>query len=124
MNEQLLTKFQNSFSAYQEKRILLYGTGINAKAIIERYDDSYRILGILTLKQSKNILYGKHVFQIEDVEGLAPDLIIVTETEHLDRLLSSCPGNIPIYDLEGKCLNLPKSVNKKISSRKEQISEI
>lgn len=105
MTENDLAKFETLFGKFKEKRILLYGKGNNAKAIIERYDDSYRLLGLLSFGRTDSILFGKHTFGKEDLEGLSPDLIIMTEKDNGYEQLLSCPGNIPIYDLEGKRLD-------------------
>ena len=105
MSEKILADFENSFRTYKEKRILLYGTGQNAKAIVERYDDTYRLIGILTFSRVGSILYGKHTFGMEDIEGLAPDLIVIADQDASCEKLLSCPGNIPVYDLSGKRWN-------------------
>ncbi len=105
MTEKDLVQFEKTFGRFKEKRILLYGGGNNAKAIIERYDDSYRLLGILSFDKIDSILFGKHSFGEGDLEGLSPDLIIATEKDEGCKKLLACPGNIPVYDLEGKRLD-------------------
>ena len=105
MTEKELVQFEKTFGRFKEKRILLYGDGNNAKAIVERYDDSYRLLGLLSFRRVDSILFGKHTFGEEDLEGLSPDLIIATEKDEGCKKLLACSGNIPIYDLEGKRLD-------------------
>ena len=112
MTEKSIARFAETFGAFQEKRILLYGTGSNAKTIVERYDDSYRLLGILSFTAVDSILFGKHTFGAEDLEGLSPDLIIVTEKDGNDQKLLACAGNIAIYDLEGKRLDQKAAIRK------------
>ncbi len=122
-----INTFEKAFQAFKEKRILLYGTGNSAKAIIERYDDSYRLLGILSFDRVDNILFGKHTFGIEDLEGLSPDLIIVSEKDQeYPKLLSY---DIPVYDLEGKRLDqkekiaVRKNGSERHAERKSKIRE-
>ncbi len=105
MTEKDLLQFEKTFGRFKEKRILLYGSGNDAKAIVERYDDSYRLLGFLSFGKADGLLFGKHIFGPEDLEGLSPDLIIATEKDEGCKKLLACPGNIPIYDLEGKRLD-------------------
>ncbi|MBR4421153.1 MAG: hypothetical protein IKS69_01300 [Erysipelotrichaceae bacterium] len=122
MTENRLAQFEEKFSAFQEKRILLYGVGENAKAIVERYDDSYRLIGLLSFNHAPSILYGKHTFGIEDLEGLAPDLVIVTEMDQKCSKLLASSGNIPVYDLNGSRLNHETAEDDGLAGRNEKNS--
>lgn len=90
----------------KNKRIVLYGSGINAKEIIERYPD-LQIVGLIDYKIAAPYIYGKKLLRNEEVLTLRAELIIIASqiSPLLDiyrRIASFCNTNgIGLYDMYG-----------------------
>lgn len=99
-------KFEEFIPKIQERRIALYGTGINARKIIEKYPQLH-IVGLLEEKVSQPYLQGKKNLRIEDLVTLKVDAVIVaSQIKNLkviyNRICTFCHANdIAIYDMYG-----------------------
>ena len=94
--EFVLENFEKHFASFCGKKILLHGSREYACSIIEKYDDAFHFLGIMTLDSAIcGSFQDKEVFQKEDLADLKPDLIILTErvkyeTRAFDDLKAVC----------------------------------
>ena len=109
--EYVVRSFAQQFHAYKDKRIILYGVGIQTKAIVERYPE-YRILGLMDKTRVGEIFYGKRVLSLSEVAASHPDLIVVVARSVSRRLIYErirnfvCEKKIPLYGIDGKDLRL------------------
>lgn len=88
------------------KRIAIYGTGLNAKKIIEDYPQ-LQIVGVLEKASSCQYFFGKRNLKMEDLISLKVEAVIVASQikpleEIYERICSFCHSNhIGVYDMYG-----------------------
>ena len=108
MQEQVITieKFKNSFKNQKKKKIVLYGTGINAEAIVKNTED-FNIIGLMDAAKTGNILWNLPVFSYEEIlENQVDFIVIVARPAVLSIIYNRIrefveEKQIPVYDIEG-----------------------
>lgn len=99
--------FNDKFEKFKKKNIVLYGTAANSKAIVEAYDDTYNILGLMSETAVGCYYFGKRVLSENEVIELQTDVIIIaaqiSSAEAVyNRILKFCMNNhILLYDMYG-----------------------
>lgn len=99
-------RFDGMSEKLKNKRIVLYGTGVNAKTIIEKYPH-LEIIGIMEKKRSCSYLYGKKNLRMEELVALKVDVVIIASgippiKEIYNRICLFCHSNgIELYDMYG-----------------------
>ena len=71
-----MSLFEEKFAKYKNKRIFIYGTGINAQSIVERYED-YNIVAFISKADIGNYMCGKLIVSLEQAIIMRADIIIV-----------------------------------------------
>lgn len=90
----------------QDKRIVLYGTGMDTKEIIESYP-RLQIVGVMEKTVSCAYIYGKKNLLMEELISLRVDAVIIVSViepikEIYNGICSFCHANhIGIYDMYG-----------------------
>lgn len=120
MQEQKVTleRFKKAFDGKKKKRIVLYGTGINAEAIVKNVTE-YNIIGLMDAAKTGSIVWSLPVFSYEEVlENQADFIVIVARpavyTIIYNRIAEFVEKNhIPVYDIDGNDIKeLCRSVEK------------
>ena len=95
-------------NALKNKKIYVYGLGINAKYICESvlHDD---INGLIALENVGGEKYGFNIFSLDDAIKDSEIIIIAASKEVTkiiyERIKYSVPQSIPIYNMQGIVLN-------------------
>ena len=100
--------FEEKFSAFKGKKIVLHGSREYAQAIIEHFDPIFHFAGIMSFDPiESDIFQGIPAYQQEELPVLKPDLIILTErvkyaeaAYHALRRICK-QNNILIYNMYG-----------------------
>ena len=71
-----LKKFEEFIPKIQGKRIVLYGTGMNAKKVIEEYPQ-LQIVGVMEKLVTDPYIFGKKNLNIEDLITLKVDAVVI-----------------------------------------------
>lgn len=108
MNEReyIIQTFKENFIKMEDKKIILYGIGVNTKTILEMFP-KYHFLGILDGFKDSGELYGKPIFSIDKVEVLRPDCIIIVARANSSKIICKRIGDfcrkndIELYDIHG-----------------------
>ena len=101
-----LNAFDDFAKTIENKRIALYGIGVNAREILARYPQLH-IVGVMDEKTSKQYVYGKKVLREEEVLALRVEVIVVASQiaplqEIFYRISAFCNANrIGLYDMYG-----------------------
>lgn len=117
MQEQAITvkKFESSFKKRKEENIVLYGTGINAEAIVKNAK-GFNIIGLMDAAKSGSILWNLPVFSYEEILNNQVDFIVIVARPAVLSIIYNRikefveEHQIPVYDIEG---NLVKELCKK-----------
>ncbi len=95
------------FPSLKGRKVVVYGTGINAKLILDHASRYLDIIGLMDESQTGRILYGFNVLTYEEVVAACPDTLIIaakidSAIEVYKRIDVFCNDNgIDIYDLYG-----------------------
>lgn len=104
--EYRLNVFEKGIEKYIGKKIVLYGTAANAKAMVERFDKKLCFLGLMG-NSNVQYLYGKKILSKGEVLELQTEVIVIaaqiTSTEIVyHRMLEFCVANhIELVDMYG-----------------------
>lgn len=100
--------FRNAFVEYKEKKILLYGLGINTKVLLQNKND-FNIIGVMDAKHEGELFEGVEVFSEDKAKKNADIIVIVARAavvpiiygriEYLEQF------GIGIYDVSGTNLH-------------------
>lgn len=127
----ILNKFKQNFFPYKDKKIVLYGTGKNTKAIIREYEQDFCIAGIMDVGKEGKAIYGKKVLSEEQVKNMHIDLIIliclpISEDIVYGRISEFTEkAQINVYNLDGVqlCTHMEEHQFAKLSdTEKERIA--
>ncbi len=106
--EYVIANFAERFASFRGKRIVLHGSRNYAEAIIDNYADSFHFIGIMSLDTLEDECFrGLKVLREEDLSGLHPDVVILTErvkyaVEAFKSIRHVCRINkIKIYNMYG-----------------------
>ncbi len=103
-------QFDKFCEKIKDERVVLYGTGFNAKEIIENYADRIQIIGIMEKQISSSYIYGKRNLRQEELISLKINVIVIASgilplKEIFNRICGFCHANgIKIYDMYGNDL--------------------
>ena len=105
-NDYIIANFRDVFSAYKDKKIAIYGTGITAQAIIENFQD-YNIIGLIDPMKTGQIFWGKQVLDLKEVlEQEVFAIILAARAASIKiiyaRIWEECKQyGVPILDMNG-----------------------
>ena len=114
--EYRLDQFNKRFVKYKTRKIVLYGTGVNAKAILNNLKE-YNIIGVLDEKNTGKYFCGKKILSLRQVLELGVDFIILaaqidSAQAIYERIYDFCLlHHILLYDMYG---HNAIEVNKKV----------
>lgn len=91
-----------------KKNIVLYGVGINTKAILTEIQDP-NIIGLMDPLSEGSVVMGKPVLSVEDASRQAGLIVIIARPTVVPIIFDRIRGlesthHIPIYNIEGKRL--------------------
>ncbi len=95
------------FSKLRGRRIVIYGTGINAKLIIDHTKGVIDLLGLMDASQTGRVLYDHRVLSENEVIDLHADTIVIaaqidSAIAVYDRIRGFCSENkLDVFDLYG-----------------------
>lgn len=113
-------KFRRKFNEFKDRNIVIYGTGVYAKAIIQSCQD-FNIIGLLDGQRTDGYFLGKKILDYEEVLLLETEIIIVASRilsvrEIFPRLFAfSKTNNIPVFYMNGE--NIENAVRKVIKCK-------
>lgn len=114
----IINAFEKCFGAYKEKNIFLYGTNANTEFIVNQFPD-YNIIGLLDGTKKNELMFGKYIYDIEDIPKLNPDLIIIVARATTVRIITKRIGgfcrehHIKLFDVGGNPVLEEKSFESK-----------
>ena len=117
--EYRISKFEERFKKYKNKNIVLYGTGANTKAILEKFTD-YNIIGLMDPDKYGSYYYGKRVLSSNEVLEMQVDIIIIAAQIKsaqvvYKRICEFCMRNhILLLDMYG---NIALEVNREVTEQ-------
>jgi len=100
-------QFTQNFLKKDFPSIILYGTGLNTKRLLENVADE-RITGLMDAKRTGEILWGYKVLSYEEVAGLKDCIIVVIARNAVinviyRRIESFCKAHgIRVYNIQGE----------------------
>lgn len=97
-------EFENNFSEYKEKRIVLYGIGRFSATLIPLLNN-WNIVGLMDKNPEKTgtYVYGLPVLGLEEIESKADLIIINTSGTYWDLIYQRIKHlNVPVYYRNGK----------------------
>lgn len=103
----VLNKFNKNFSQYRNKQIVLYGTGKNTEAILQKYEHDFCIVGIMDVSKEGELFCGKRILSVKQVKDLHVDLIVlvclpVSENIVFERIRTFTEEmQIKVFNLDG-----------------------
>lgn len=104
--EYRMGRLQERISALKGKKIVVYGTGINTKRVLD-CAKTLDILGLMDCQYTGKYIYGKKVLAEEEIQLLGVDIILIAAEPHptqiiYKRIVSFCMNNhITILDMYG-----------------------
>lgn len=72
----IITVFRKSFDKMREKKFLLYGVGINTRALIQNVND-FNIVGVMDAKNEGGYLDGKYIYSENEAPKVAEIIVII-----------------------------------------------
>jgi len=111
MNEQqlILQKFNSLCLRFADKKIAIYGVGINTKYIIENMNNPNSIIGLVDAQKAGQQMYGYHVYSADEIAGLSEIIIIIARVALVrmiyERIKYLENSGLKIYNLDGDDLH-------------------
>jgi FMN phosphatase YigB (HAD superfamily) len=112
MNEQqyILMKFNELYTKFRNKRIAIYGVGINTKYILENASDLKSLSGLIDRSHAGENMYGYHVFSEEEVLNVCDIIIIIARVVVIHvifkRIMWMVDRGIKVYNINGEDLSI------------------
>lgn len=105
-NDFFIKAFENNFSSFADKNIALYGIGYYTKVILDNFNDKFNIVGIIDKEKCGEVIYGRHVMNIEDAAESADIIIIVSNLSSADLIFRriepyTVSNNVQVYYTNG-----------------------
>ena len=105
--QKIQQEFDKHFSKYKDHNIAIYGTGNNAKMLIESVK-GYKFVNLVSKDFIGQVVYGKTVISLEEALKTA-DMMIIAATPSstaivYERIKELVPEHYPIYDMMGNRL--------------------
>ncbi|MBR2670361.1 MAG: hypothetical protein IKE36_11270 [Solobacterium sp.] len=66
---------EEKLPSHKGEKIFLYGTGANAKAVLDHFDEEYHFAGLIDPEKTGEVLFGKLVYSLEETD---PEMIMIT----------------------------------------------
>ena len=116
----ILNNFNKFFAEKYLGRIVLYGTGIHTKTLLENVENGV-VIGLMDAAKTGKNIYGYKVLSYEEVAAISnPIIVIISRTSVVNiifrRIRDFCSKqSIPVFDLTGK--NLMKLTNQDFSKK-------
>lgn len=107
-HEYIVKEFKNNFGAVN-KKIILYGIGINTRTILEEFP-KIQFLGVMDGFKNDGVIYGKSILSMNEAVLLKPDCIIIIARENSTKIICNriapfCRKNeIDLYNVHGENL--------------------
>jgi hypothetical protein len=74
--EYVVQSFARCFNKYKDKKIVLYGVGVNTKAVLESFPET-SIIGLMDKTRTGQFFYGKKVLSFDEIVLAQTDIIVV-----------------------------------------------
>lgn len=128
--EYVLNSFMKNFSAYKEKKLVLYGLGENTKLLLERFP-AYHFVGLMDGVRTGEVIWGLPVLTCEEAKQMgAGAILIIARTANVPIIYHRIAGTcdrlaIPVFDINGQKLSLHKrnssAANDTAHGKKEEL---
>ena len=105
-DELIISCFKRNFEKYADKKIVLYGTGLKTKLILENIPE-FNVIGLMDREKTDGELYGKKILSLTEVQQQKADVIIIVSLitsvkEIYERISPLCQANrIGLYYMSG-----------------------
>lgn len=77
-NKNLQKKLGKLSKKYKNKKVLIYGAGLFANVILEKFDISdFNIIGFVDLKYPENNYYGYKIYRPDEIKFTNADIILI-----------------------------------------------
>lgn len=104
--EYRLEKLKQRREEFKDKRIVVYGTGLNAEAVLKTFPE-WNILALMDKRKTGRYMYGKKIISVDEVKLLDIDVILIAAaagSAHAvsERIRSFCiENNITLINMYG-----------------------
>ncbi len=92
----------------KDERIGIYGTGKNAKRVLETLQQQ-NVIGFISEHTESAYFAGKRIYQIGEIVKKVDSIIIAAMPKSAviiyNRIINSIPSGVTLYDMSGRCLN-------------------
>lgn len=120
-------QFNNNFLKHRDGSIVIYGTGIHTKRLLENIP-AQRIAGLMDIAKTGQNIFGKRVLSYEEVAALRDACIVIVARNAVIHVIYrrietfTAQHGIPVFDINGKrlCLKEIDSREKECFMQKEQ----
>ena len=96
--------FDKLFSEYKEKKIAIYGTGNNARLLLEHVS-GYQFVNLVSKDCVGESICGKQVISLQEAVSVSEMMIIAAVPSSIaivyQRIKDAVPEDYPIYDIRG-----------------------
>ncbi|MBD8497956.1 hypothetical protein [Paenibacillus arenosi] len=102
--EYVISTFRKHFSEYKERKIVVYGIGLNTKNILDGCED-FNIVGLMDPNKFGEMIYGKKILTYDEVVEQRPEAIVVIARPNSAKLIyrrihNFCEqNNILLFDI-------------------------
>lgn len=109
--EKIISRFKQAFGNQKDKKIVIYGTGINAEAIVKNAGE-YCIIGLMDAAKTGETIYGLPVLSCEEVLACEANYIIVVARPSVYSVIYARIADfveahqIPVYDVDGNDISV------------------
>lgn len=99
-------QFQKNFIEQRPGNIVIYGTGLHTKELLENIK-SERIVGLMDAAKTGEIIYGKKVLSYDEVAGLSDVYIVIIARNSVINVIYRriqefvTSNSIPVYNVSG-----------------------
>lgn len=102
-----IDRFRERVGFFAEKKIVIYGTGVNAKRILTQIPE-LNVIGLMDNQHTGEYIFGKRVLSEREVLLLNIDAIILATEPHSTKIVYSrisdfcTQNNIMVFDMHGR----------------------
>lgn len=102
----IVESFKNNFSMYKQAPLAIYGLGVNTLAVLEECSD-YNIVGLLDAAREGEIVFGKEVYDLEQVYNRGVrTIVIIARASNVPIIyrriaVESAKKGIRVFDING-----------------------
>lgn len=108
--ENILQIFKHNLKKYKNDKIVIYGTGVNAEAIVKNCKE-FQIMGLMDAAKTGERLWGMQVLSLEEIISLKINIIIVAARPAVHGIIYkriqswSEENHIAVMDIYGNCIS-------------------